>query len=117
LGKFAGQHHFDGDSALEAQMPGLVDDAHAAAAQHGLNLMVLDFRQFGYRPHGGTLTARVVGVREQGAQLGFNLSQPLPGGLDLRQEFRAFTANLLGVPAGIQERLEQCVDARIIGHC
>ena len=33
----AGQQHFQGDGSLQPQMPGPVDDAHAAVAEHGLH--------------------------------------------------------------------------------
>ena len=29
----ATEHHLEGDNSLEAEVPGLVNDAHAAAAQ------------------------------------------------------------------------------------
>jgi hypothetical protein len=35
----AGQQHFQGDGAVEAQVPGLVDDADPAAAQLPLHLV------------------------------------------------------------------------------
>jgi hypothetical protein len=32
-GVCAGEQHFEGDEAVQAQVPGLVDDAHAPAAE------------------------------------------------------------------------------------
>ena len=44
-GMAAGQHHLERHGALQGQMPGLVDDAHAAAAEHALDLVA------GHRNH------------------------------------------------------------------
>jgi len=35
----ASQHHLECDDAVELEMPGLVNDAHAATAQHAQNLI------------------------------------------------------------------------------
>ena len=42
-GVAAGEDHLEGDEAVELRLPGLVDDAHAAAAQLALNLETGDF--------------------------------------------------------------------------
>src|SRR5438105_4885025 len=38
-GVLGGEDHLEGDDAFEAQVPGLVDNAHAAAAQLARNLV------------------------------------------------------------------------------
>ena len=38
-GVCAGQQHLEGDGAVEPQVPGLVDDPHAAVAQKGLHVI------------------------------------------------------------------------------
>jgi hypothetical protein len=40
----AAQEHLQRDQPVEAQVAGLVDDAHAAAAEHGLHLVARDMR-------------------------------------------------------------------------
>ena len=45
----AGEQHLEGDEAVEPQVPGLVDDAHAPAAEQGLHLIAGDPRQVGAR--------------------------------------------------------------------
>ena len=42
VGQHAGLDHLEGDGPVEADLPGLVDDAHAAAAQLFLNLVVAE---------------------------------------------------------------------------
>jgi hypothetical protein len=39
------EHHLEGDDAVEAEVAGLVDDAHAATAQLAQQLVTRDFRQ------------------------------------------------------------------------
>ena len=41
----AGQDHLQGDDAVQAELPRLVDDAHAAVAQHFQDLVAGDLRQ------------------------------------------------------------------------
>jgi hypothetical protein len=41
----AGQEHLERDGAVQAQVPGLVDDAHAAAAEHCFDLVARDARE------------------------------------------------------------------------
>ena len=43
-GVCAGQHHLQGDDAVQLRLPRLVDDAHAAAAQLGQDRIALDLR-------------------------------------------------------------------------
>ena len=38
----AGEDHFQGDDAVERSLPGLVDDAHAAAADLGQQLVIAE---------------------------------------------------------------------------
>ena len=38
-GRVAGADHLERDGALQGQVPGLVDDAHASAAEHFLDLV------------------------------------------------------------------------------
>ena len=42
VGQHAGLDHLEGDGPVEADLPGLVDDAHAAAAQLLLDLVVAE---------------------------------------------------------------------------
>ncbi len=79
----AGQEHFQGDGAVEAQVPRLVDDAHAAAAQHPLHLMAADARQFAglLRKWRGTVGGG--GRGKQRADLRLHGAQALPAGADL----------------------------------
>ena len=51
-GERAGEQHLDRDRAVERALPGLVDDAHAAAAEHRLHLVAGDLRQVGGRRRG-----------------------------------------------------------------
>src|SRR4051794_18561277 len=41
----AGQHHLERDGAFQGQMTGLVDDAHAAAAEYALDHIAGDGRR------------------------------------------------------------------------
>ena len=43
-GVAAGQDHLEGDEAVEADLPGLVDDAHAAAAELAEDLVARQHR-------------------------------------------------------------------------
>ncbi len=54
----AGDEHLEGDGAVKPEMPGLVDDAHAPAAEQGLHVIPRDpreliaferWRRFGFR--------------------------------------------------------------------
>ena len=42
IGKLAGQDHLEGDGAVEADLPGLEDDAHAAAGDLTVDLVVAE---------------------------------------------------------------------------
>ena len=44
--------HLEGDEAVEPEVPGLVDHAHAPAAEEGLHLIARDPRQLGARMPG-----------------------------------------------------------------
>ncbi len=41
-GKLAGENHLEGDQAVQATVPGLVNDAHAAASDFGEDLVIAD---------------------------------------------------------------------------
>ena len=56
----AGQDHLEGDEAVRADLPGLVDDAHAAAAQLAQDLIA--WRGRGVRPFRRDVGARASGV-------------------------------------------------------
>ena len=47
VGQNAGLDHLEGDGPVEADLPGLVDDAHAAAAQLLVNLVVAEVADAG----------------------------------------------------------------------
>ncbi len=77
-GIFAGQDHLEGHQAVELALPGLVDDAHAAAAQLLQQFVVADvtdFRAQGRakkrRPVGGQRRRLRLSTRPRGADFGF----------------------------------------------
>jgi hypothetical protein len=113
LGVSAGQQHFHGDWSLEAHVPGLVDDAHAAAAQHFLHFITGDSRQVGRRLRRWRGTGR---LGKELADLGLEGTQPLPTGPDLRQQLRARAAGFFGGGTGIEEFLKQFLHTRTVGH-
>ena len=92
----AGQHHLQGDEAVQAQVPGPVDDAHAAATEHGLDLVAGDLRQ-GQLLRRRRREAPVRPDREQGIEFGTRPADLPPPLADLGQQFRARTADVLGV--------------------
>ena len=51
-GMAAGQDHLQGDQAVQARLPGLVDDAHAAPAQLAQDFVIADERDFRLRRAG-----------------------------------------------------------------
>ncbi len=71
----AGQDHLESDGAFQGQMPRLIDDAHAAAAKHPLDLVAWHRHRCGRTlrlhglarhvrtrvPRGGRRTGRVIG--------------------------------------------------------
>ncbi len=116
LGVGAGQQHFHGDRSMEAQVPGLVDDAHAAAAQHPLHVIAAYPRQVGGRQRGCRGTVSEGSLGKQRADLGIEGPQPLPAGPDLRQQLGARAAGFFGGAARVEEFLEQLLHTRIVGH-
>src|SRR5436305_1731964 len=67
----AGQRHLEGDDAVEAQMPGPEDDAHAPVAEHRLDLVAryLGQRRFILRRR-REAPARPGHAREPGVEFG-----------------------------------------------
>ena len=68
VGQHAGLDHLEGDGSVEADLPGLVDDAHAAAAQLFLNLVIAEVadggaaRQVGRGPAAVVCPGKVIGL-------------------------------------------------------
>ena len=108
-GMRAVQQHLEGDAAVEAQLPGLVDHAHPAAAEQFVDFMPRDLGQVGR----GQLRRRVAGCRvghqrrEQQIQVGVAAEFSTPMLADLREQFGAIAADLFGRMLRVQERFEQ----------
>ena len=97
-------------------MHGLVDDAHAAAAQHPEHLVAGDARQ--RRPR----AARPSGPRTDpgsGKSSPIRASsapEPPPALADLGQQLGRVAADLFGAAARVEHLLEQPLHARVVGH-
>ena len=76
----AGEHHLQGDEAVEAQVPGPVDDAHAAAAEHRLHLVARDPRQAAPLPGAGVRRPGRARRREQRVELGLDAAASAASG-------------------------------------
>ena len=117
-GMRTGQQHLEGDRAVEAHVPGPVDDAHAAAAHHLQDFITRDPGQFGRGRRRRWAAEGRVGLRrqEKGIQLGVAGAFPLPTPMDLRQQLGAVAAHLFRRPLRVQQFFEQLADARITVH-
>ena len=81
-GQLAGQDHLEGDDAIEADLPGLVDDAHAAA---GDLLQQLVVAEIAHRPQRCSVSVGVAAGRRpslvlapsEAAQAGGTAARPL----------------------------------------
>jgi hypothetical protein len=109
----AAEEHLERNGAVEAQVPGLVDDAHAAAAEDRLDLVTRDLRQ-------GRLVrwvyGRLGGGREEGVEVGPEAAHLPPAVADHRQQLGARRADLLRRDLRVKELVKQLLDARVVGH-
>ena len=104
--------HLEGNGAVEAHVPGLEDDAHAAPAEHGLHLVARYARQ------GHVLRQRRLRTgsqlqrgREECVEIGPEATHLPPLVADRGQEFRARPADLFGRGPGVEKLLQQFVQA------
>jgi hypothetical protein len=135
VGVHAGADHLEGDEALEADLPGLVDDAHAAAAQPTEDLVARHERQGGPLRRQGAFCGggvhRVVTVprrrcsrgNEPGALLeeAIDPGQPLKAQAEGLQQFGAVAAQFLGgrpatVRLGLLPAVEEYLQPFLFGH-
>jgi hypothetical protein len=90
------QEHFQSDGAVETLVPGVVDNAYPAVAQHPLHFVAAYARQVGSWQHWRCAAVRNGRLRKQRADLGLDGTNPLPGGLNLRQQLGAHAASFFG---------------------
>jgi hypothetical protein len=114
----AGEEHLEGDGAIESQMPGLVDDTHAAPAEEGLHVIARDPRQLGARkPRNGDIDIGVGQRRgEQRIEVRLDGAHLPPAAADLRQQLGASAADLLRGTPGIGDLVEQFLHPRFGSH-
>src|SRR6516165_1550572 len=98
LGKLPWQE-LEGDESIKAQLPGLVDEAHAPAPEEGLHVIARYLRRVGARmPANGGIGARAgVGPRrgKQRMELRLNGAHLPPAPADLGKQLGASGADLL----------------------
>jgi hypothetical protein len=98
-------------------VPGPVDDAHAAPAEHRLDRVAGHLRQVapGYR-RGGPDIHGAAHLWEQGVELGTGAAHLPPAGADLGQQLGAGGADLFRRGVRGEQLLEQPFDALALGH-
>src|SRR5262249_30322898 len=116
----SGDQHLEGDEAVKSEVPGLVDQAHAPAADQGLYLIARYPRPLIARMPGNDRIGAPAGVRlRRGKQLievrveGAHL-QPAPA--DLGQQLGASGTDLLRSTPGVADLFEQLLHPRIDSH-
>ncbi len=99
-------------------MPGLVDNAHAAVAEHGLDFVAGDGRQAGAACRGSRASGAgpVPGRREQRLELRLDDAQLVPALANLGQQLGAIAADLFRSPLRVQYFVEQALHTRLVGH-
>ena len=116
----AGDQHLEGDEAVEPEVPGLVDQAHAPAPEEGLHLIAGYLRQLGARMPGERGYRRRAGVgprrRKQRIELRLDGAHLQPAPADLGQQLGASGADLLRSTPGVAELVEQLLHPRIDSH-
>ena len=80
----ASRDHLESDGALEGQVPGLVHDAHAAPAEHPLNLVAGDLWQRGGWRRGRAFSRTCREPRNQRSELRVDELEFLPPPADFR---------------------------------
>jgi hypothetical protein len=96
-GERAREQHLERNRAIERSLSGLVDDAHAAAAQHAQHLVAGDLRQAGGGRHARERAGRRISpkLRKQRHDLRVDELELLPPLPEFRQQFGAVTAHFL----------------------
>jgi hypothetical protein len=85
-GVAASEEHLHRDGTVKAQVPGLINDTHAAAAECGLYLIARNLGQFGGRIHRSQGIGELVrlGRRKHRVEFGIHDANLLPALADLR---------------------------------
>ena len=100
----AGDEHLEGDQAVESEVPGLVDDAHAPVAEERLYVIARDPRQVAVQSaeqasdrHLATSSEH----RKERIELRFDGAHLPPAAADFRQQLGAVAADLLRAAPGV----------------
>jgi hypothetical protein len=110
--------HFQSDGTVEAQITRLVHYAHAAVAEHRLDLVAGDLRQPARHRswRHGLAKRRRFKPREQGLKLSVDQSNLLPLLSDFREQLGAVTAHVLRQFARVEHLFQKSEHLRFDGH-
>jgi hypothetical protein len=114
--QLSAKQHLDRHRAIQLELLGLVNHAHAAAAENRVDLITGDERQRGREVQRPLGISGAPGCREHLLDLCFHILTSFPALADLPQQFGSVGADFLRSSTGIQRFFEQLQDSRFIMH-